>query len=333
MVDGAHPAVVLEVAGCPSGRVELGDLPRQEWGLHRQSGQESVDGGGVFGVPQQLPRSPAGEIAPLQGGLGVFEGDAPPSLRHADGRAVPTGQERQRPVGEDDASARVAGAVHEPEAFKGVDELGGPLGRDAHEPGQLLESDPGPVRNQVEGALLGGLENDGQHMVGHVRRRPPVGKIVGEVGPFRFRLPRQLAPGGRPFELVAQVDGGGDFDGAPYPVARSGQDRLAFQGEQGRHIGGREEPAGVPETHVVGHEDEERFGERQVAQPPEPLREARPVGGESLPDDPDGPAVRQRHGGVHRHGPVPAEPDGVGDVGEGGGDVVDGGERVEPVRP
>ena len=139
-------------------------------------------------------------------------------------------------------------------------------------------------------------------------------------------------PGAARVELEAQVDGGGNLDGAPYPVARSGQDRLAFQSEQGRHVGGREEPAGVPEPHVVGHEDEERSGEGPVAQPPEPLGEARPVGGESLPDDPDGPAVRQRHGGVHRHGPVPAEPDGVGDVGEGGGDVVDGGERVEPVH-
>ena len=88
----------------------------------------------------------------------------------------------------------------------------------------------------------------------------------------------------------------------------------------------------MPEAHVVGHEDEERSGEGQVAQPPEPLGEARPVGGESLPDDPYGPAVRQRYGGVHRDGPVPAEPDGVGDVGEGGGDAVDGGERVEPVH-
>ena len=56
---------------------------------------------------------------------------------------------------------------------------------------------------------------------------------------------------GRPFEGAAQVDGCADCGRTPYPVARSGQDRLALQSQQGRCVGGRERPAGVPEPHVA----------------------------------------------------------------------------------
>ena len=67
-------------------------------------------------------------------------------------------------------------------------------------------------------------------------------------------------------------------------------------------------------------------------QPPQPLGEARPVGGAPLPDDPDGPAVRQRHGGVQGRRPVPVEPDGVGDAGDDGGEVIHDGEGVETLQ-
>ena len=101
---------------------------------------------------------------------------------------------------------------------------------------------------------------------------------------------------------------------------------------EGGRLGGREQPAGVSEAHGVGHEDEEGSGHRPVAQPPEPLGEARPVGGEPLPDDPDGLPVRQRRGGVQRRCPVPVEPDGIGDAGEQGGHAVDDGEGVETLH-
>ena len=53
--------------------------------------REDVDGGGVLNVPEQLAAPPAGEVAPLEGGVRVLQGDAPPPLRHADGGAVPAG--------------------------------------------------------------------------------------------------------------------------------------------------------------------------------------------------------------------------------------------------
>ena len=68
-------------------------------GLGRQCRDEAVDGCGVLHVAQQLAAAPAGDVAPLEGGVRVLQGDAPPPLRHADGRAVPAGQERQPPPG------------------------------------------------------------------------------------------------------------------------------------------------------------------------------------------------------------------------------------------
>ena len=237
-VDGAHPAVVPEVAGGPPGRVELDDLPPQEAGLRGERGQEAVDGGGVLDVPEQLAGPPAGDVAPLQRTFGVFGGDAPPAPRHGDGGAVPAGQQGQPPVGEGQASACVAGAGRQAESFEGDDDPGGPLGRAVQQPGQLLEGDPGPVGDQVEGALLCGLEQDWQHVVGDVPPGTLDGEVGGRVGPSGFRLLGKPAAGGRPFEGAAQVDGCADPGRTPYPIARSGQDRLALQGEQGRYAGG-----------------------------------------------------------------------------------------------
>ena len=223
----------------------------------------------------------------------------------------------------------MAGPGHEAEALQRVDHLGGPRNRDAQQPGQVREGDPGPVGHHVEGALLGGLQKDGQQVVVHVPRRPFVGDVVGGRDALRLVLYGKLSAGVGTVEDVAQVDGSADPGRAPYPVARFGQDRLALQGEQGRDLGGREQPAGVPEPHLVGHEDEHRSGHGLVAQPPEPLGEAGPVGGASLPDDADRLPIGKRHGGVHPHGAVPAEAYGEGDVGEEAGQVIYGGQGVE----
>ena len=169
-------------------------------------------------------------------------------------------------------------------------------------------------------------------MVGDVRRGGPFGKIGGWRGEPRLVLYGKLSAGLGPVEDVAQADVASDLEGSPYGVVRSGQHRLTLQGEEGGNVGGRKEPAGVPEPHVVGHEDEEGAGHRPLAQPPEPLGEARPVGGEPLPDDAQGPPVGEGHGGVQRQGAVPAEPDGEGDAGEEAGHAVDGGQCVEALH-
>ena len=195
-VDGAHPVVVPEVAGGPPGRVELDDLPPQQGGLRGERGEEAVDGCGVLRVPEQLAAPPAGDVAPLERAFGVLQGDAPPLARHGHGCAVPAGQERQPPVGEGQPSARAAGPGRQAEAFEGDDAVGDPLGRDAHQPGQLLEGDPGPVGDEVEGALLYGLEKDRQHVVGDVPPRTLDGEVGGRVGALRFRLYAEARPPG-----------------------------------------------------------------------------------------------------------------------------------------
>ena len=169
-------------------------------------------------------------------------------------------------------------------------------------------------------------------MVGDVPSRTLDGEVGGRVGALRFRLYWKLSARPHPVEGVAQVDLGADLRRTPYPVGRPRQDRKAFHGEQGRNVGGGEEPSGVPEPHLVGHERQHRSGHRPVAQPPETPGESRPVGGQSLPDDADGPPVGKGHGGVEGDGAVPAEPDGERDVGDVGGYAVNGCHGVEALH-
>ena len=169
-------------------------------------------------------------------------------------------------------------------------------------------------------------------MVGDV----PAGTLDGEVGGRRrlgrLGLRRKRASRLRPVEDRAQVDGGVDGGRAPHRVAGTCRDRLPLQGQEAGNGSAGEHPAGVSQPHLVGHEHEDGAGERAVAQPPHPVGEGRPVGGEAPAHDAHGAPVRQRHGGVQGAGPEPAEAYGVGDAGDGGGQPVDDGQGVEPLH-
>ena len=129
-----------------------------------------------------------------------------------------------------------------------------------------------------------------------------------------------------------QADGGVDGAQPPHRVIGGGGYRLALQGEEGRDGALGEQPSGMAQPRLVGHQQEHGAGARPLGEPPEPLGEARPVGGEALPDDADGPAAGQGQGGVQRHGAVPAEADGVGEVGDVRGQAVDDGQGVEALQ-
>ena len=255
---------------------------------------------------------------------------APPLLCDGHGRAVPAGQEGQGPVGEGHAPAPGDGPDDEAEPFEGGDDLGGPGDRDGHQSGQVRQGDPGPVGNQVEGALLGGLEGGGQQIVGDL----PPRTLDGEVGWDRDDLGLVLL--GKEASLLypvqdgAELDGGVDRGRTPHRVVRRRLDRLALEGEIEGNGGAGQRPADVPEPHVVGHQHEDRSGERPLAQPPHPVGKAGPVGGEPLPDDADGAAAGKLDGGVQGRGPVPPEPYGVCNAGDGGRQAVDRCEGVEP---
>ena len=90
-MDRAHPVAVPEVAGGPLRWVELGDLPAYQDRLGSEVGQEVVDGGSVFDVPEQLACPSAGDACPLITVGGEQRGGTPLPLGQADGGAVSAG--------------------------------------------------------------------------------------------------------------------------------------------------------------------------------------------------------------------------------------------------
>ena len=157
---------VSEVAGGPAGGVELDDLPGARAGLPRQGRDEAVDGGRVLDVPEKLSAAPAGEIAPLDGGVGVYGSDAPPPLGRANRGAVPSGERSQPPVGDGETAAALDGGdQREVQDRKPPDDLGEPRPLQPHKRAQVGVGEPRPIGEQVEGALLDGFEHRGQHPI------------------------------------------------------------------------------------------------------------------------------------------------------------------------
>ena len=161
-VDRARTALETEVAGGPVGRVQLRHLPPQGAGLDRQRRQESVDGGGVVQVAEQLPGPAAGDVAPVEG-LVLLQGrDAPPLSRRANGGAVAAGQQGQPPVGDGQPPARSPRPGRKTVAFQGYRQLGSAGSRHAQHRRQFPSGQPGPVGHQVQGQFLGGPQHCGQ---------------------------------------------------------------------------------------------------------------------------------------------------------------------------
>ena len=331
-VDGAAAVAVPEVPGGPPGRVELDYFPAGEGRLLRQGRHEGVDGGRVLDVPEQLAAPAARHAAPAEARLPHARRHAPPFLRHTHRGAVPAGQHREPPVGEGEASAPGNGPGDETEAFQGVDQFGGPLGRYAQQCRQVLEDDPRPVRDKVGSALLAGLEVGGEHVVEDVPGRTRHGGIGGRRGAGQGGLRGELAARLSPVDGCAQVDGGVDGRRDPHRVGGGGCDRLPLQGEEERNGTPCQHPAGVPQANLIRHQHEDGARERAVAQFPHPPGEACPVGGKASANDADGAPVGKVYGGVQGSGAVPVEAQGIGDVGDGRGQPVDGGEGIEPLH-
>ena len=60
----------------------------------------------------------------------------------------------------------------------------------------MLQGDPGPVGDQVEDALLGGLQQRRQHVVGYVPPRTLLGGVAGESRPRERGSTGRALPGG-----------------------------------------------------------------------------------------------------------------------------------------
>ena len=143
---------------------------------------------------------------------------------------------------------------------------------------------------------------------------------------------RKVAAGPQPFQHVAQVQPRAARGRTPDGCAGPGQRRVALQRQQRVDRGAGQQPAGVPEPHLVGREDEDGPGQRPLAQPPQALGKGRAVGGGSLPHHAQGPAAGQQQGGVQGRGPVQAQSHRAVGAGDGGRQPVDGGYGVQPLQ-
>ena len=195
--------------------------------------------------------------------------------------------------------------------------LGGPLVGDGQQSGQVAQCEPGPVGEQVEDPLLGGLEQGGQHVLGDASSGAAVVDVRGHGDPHQGPLGGQRAPAVDPVYGVPQADGGVVGGQPPHRVVGGRRRSLPFQGEDCRRGPSAQDPAGVAQPHLVGDDEQDASGPRPVLETPEALREAGPVGGGALPDDGHGAPSGEDDGRVHRHGAIPAEADGVVDVGDG----------------
>ncbi len=204
--------VVPEEAGRPPGRVELYHLAALATRLIRQHGQEPVNGLGVFQVAQQLAAAGAADVAPGHRGLRLDRRGAPALPGQSHGGPVPAGQRRQPPVGKGQAAAsfRTRGNYQAqlPEPFQHLVEPGPPH---SHQLAQVSRLQPGPVGQQVQGALLAGLQQGGQqagrnHVSGGVQVQ-----VCGKGLAARRRLAGQFPTGTQVVQDLpqAQRDGAG----------------------------------------------------------------------------------------------------------------------------
>ena len=197
----------------------------------------------------------------------------------------------------------------------------------------MLRGDPRPVVQQVQELLGGGLQRGGQQPVGSLQPLAIQVDVLRQGRPQRLSLGEQAAAPLRVAgEDAAQVQGGGDGGQAPDGFRRSRQHCVSLQGQEGRRPPAVQQPAGVPQPHLVGREQEHGSGMGTLLQPPEPLGKARPVSGAARPDHAQGSTIGQGDGGVQGRGPVPAQPSRAALGGDGRGQPVDDGHGVQALQ-
>ena len=217
-------------------------------------------------------------------------------------------------------------ALGQAHRLKGRGEPGSPFPGDAQQAGQVGWGDPGPVEERVEAALRRGREHRWRELGITLPER------AGKEHPSRQGLNGgEAAPLDHGKRLLKGEDAG-EGGQPPDAVAGTGVDDVRFEGEEGRQGSAPQEPARVPQPHLVRQEQEERAGEGTLGEPPQALGEGRAIGDGPVADDAQDGSVREEQGRVQRRGPVPADAEGPGRAAEGDGQAVDDGNRVEPLQ-
>ena len=239
------------------GRVELHHLPVPGASLAGEGGDEGVDGGGVVQVPQQLAGAPAGDGSPVPVFAGIQGRGAPAPSGRSYRCAVAASDDGQAAVGQDQAAFRGGRAGGHPKILQGGDELGEPRAGDPEQPLQVPGSDPGPVGEQVDDALLGWLEQGGQEVV---RKVPPRRGRVEACG--ERRAGRGRSRGSAPSAVIrvedrAQAEGGTGGRQPPDRVIGACAHRILLQGEVNGRGKARQQAAGVAQADLVGHEEQD----------------------------------------------------------------------------
>ena len=184
-------------------------------------------------MAEQLAGVPAAQSAPVPVATGIEGRGAPAPPGRVHGGAVTASHECEPAIGEDEAPLRGGGAGGEPEVLQRPRDLGEPRGGDAEQPLQVRWCDPGPVADQVEGALLGGLEQGGEQVVGQVPARRSRVDAGGRGNPREGALRGERSLGRHRFQRGPQAEGGGDGGEPPDRVVGTGVNRLPLKGEDG----------------------------------------------------------------------------------------------------
>ena len=213
-----------------------------------------------------------------------------------------------------------------------MQKLGDPRPLHLQQPTQVSGRHPGPVGEQVEAALLRRFEQRRQQVVGCGVVLPVHVEVFGEGDPLGRLLGRQLSVGSGVLQGPTEVEGYRARGYAPYGRGWVCRHSVPLKGEERSGRRSCQQPPRLSEAHLVGKQDKDGAGRRAVPQSPHPLGEGRPVGGEPLPDDADDAFIGKDDGGVHGLGPVPAEADGVGDVGDSGSEPVDDCGGIQPLQ-
>ena len=193
----------------------------------------------------------------------------------------------------------------------------------------MPRTDPGPVADQIERALLGGRERS--------RRLPEPGSQFGVQSDRHAHtgergLRRRIGGGRGERERLAEREAARSAGTAPDRRVSVAQGDVMFQGQEADRGRTRDEPPGVAQARLVRADQQDRANALSRPEPAHALAERGPVCRAALAHNRDPAAIGQREHGVERACPMPTQDEWEGELGRRGGEPVDDGDRVQALE-